>query len=703
MRYTTFVRGHRKKQCYSRGFTLVELLVAITVFTIFITILISVFTSFIQFQSISQNERQAIDTLAGAVDTISREARLGHDYRCGREVASASGRGREPECRCFVFKDQLGREVEYRWRSDKERLEKKINRLEDARDGCGLSDSGAVESTDGWVPATDKSIALGKVLFYIDGGSSNIQPRARVFFNGTYVVEGKDRSITLSTQVTQRVLDLGSTQDKLKNLILGTNTISSAASIAYVYGDDGVCYDELGSGQGDGTSETNCDFEKEIKDVVYVHNGGNSYELYILTTDGFVFFVTNSDLNNLFSTQVSNDRIEVTTRVVGMKSGGSCRRRPRGKPGSCLNDPQRIKSIYSAFKGENHVVYALSDDGNLYGIKKNKGTRLLKGISKIEKIITGEEFSTKAKKRIVLYTQDGNKIAIFNGSIGENDVLPNNEVRNADVSENIPGTFLGVVREIKNGGIKEFGLLEYEGENSDEKEIKDFRYSPSRPIVCQHNKFNKLDRTGATSFTIKDLAYWHGNSDDYLYLLGKNGFVYKSNNVTSCSSGGSKLQDWEKVTEGIKDLFPTKVERGDNFIYAFNGDGNLIKIDTDTVTVFNEGDNRFLDQPGEIGFTQATSFINNRQFLVGTYEDESGQLQKSLFAHENNDTVEPPPCSIDPDSQASAGCVSSFDINDKEINKEVRRFEGECVESACTEEKKISIYKFNIKIVEAKP
>ena len=685
VRYTIFMKEQR---CHMKGFTLVELLVAITIFTIFITTLVSVFTSFIQFQGVSQNERQAIDTLAGTIDTISREARLGHDYQCGREINS--------QCRCFVFRDQLGREVEYRWH--KERLEKKVNRIEDAVYGCGFDDDGSVTSTDGWVPVTDKSIALKEdgVLFKIDSGTTT-QPRVRMRFKGTYVVEGGDRSITLSTQVTQRVLDLGSTQEKLEKLTLRVNTVSSAAKIAYVYGIDGKCYDELGAEQGGAEQgeQTLCDFEKEVKDVVYVASGRYS-GLYILTTDGLVFFLNSNQLD--FTNTISNTRIAVTTRVAGIDSGGPegvCRYVPGKWP--CSNDPQRIKNIYPAFNGSSrsnishYVVYALSDDGKLYGIRENKSKRLLRNsdLGRINKIVTGEEFSTTAKDRVVLYK---NKIALINNNIGTNNIDNNNIVDrngNEDIGMKLPGTFLGI-------SPMRFGILEYKVDSSS-RGIKCFYFNiGSRTItVSEYNNFTPR------SIKIKDLAYIHTLKDysSHLYLLSEN-FIYKRDTALSCRNNVSGENLWMEVAEnaeGIQMLFPTSVSASitekNDFVYAINVSGNLAKIDgsegsANPVTVFKEGNNRFLGQDGKITFTNATSFIKGKQFLVGTYRDDSGKSQRSLFAHKN-DNPEQLLCSTGANSQDTAEC-----------NKEIRRFTGRCAGGTCST---ISIYKFNLKIVEAKP
>ena len=73
-----------------RGFTLIEVMVSVGIFAIVITIGISSLLILSNTYRESQKSRQAFDTMAFVLETVTREIRMGSDWRCGGTAISCS-------------------------------------------------------------------------------------------------------------------------------------------------------------------------------------------------------------------------------------------------------------------------------------------------------------------------------------------------------------------------------------------------------------------------------------------------------------------------------------------------------------------------------------------------------------------------------------------------------------------------------------
>ena len=70
------------------GFTIIEMLVALALFTIVITIAVGAFLSLISGSSSLQGEQAVMSSLSFAMDTMTREIRTGTNYYCKNDAGS---------------------------------------------------------------------------------------------------------------------------------------------------------------------------------------------------------------------------------------------------------------------------------------------------------------------------------------------------------------------------------------------------------------------------------------------------------------------------------------------------------------------------------------------------------------------------------------------------------------------------------------
>ncbi len=71
-----------------RGFTLIEMLVALALFSVIITIVVGSFLSLISFNQATDSDRLVMDNLVFALDGMTRDFRSGTYYYCGTGASS---------------------------------------------------------------------------------------------------------------------------------------------------------------------------------------------------------------------------------------------------------------------------------------------------------------------------------------------------------------------------------------------------------------------------------------------------------------------------------------------------------------------------------------------------------------------------------------------------------------------------------------
>ena len=136
------------RSSFKKGFTLIELIVAIGLASIVLTALLSFFTVFIGHQVRVQDERIALETVRFLFSELSRETYFGYDYTCGQTVSGV--------CRCLIFTDQSSARVKIWYDSTNKQVKRAFKLFDPNPNTCS--------SADGWVPFTDDAVSVKKPL-----------------------------------------------------------------------------------------------------------------------------------------------------------------------------------------------------------------------------------------------------------------------------------------------------------------------------------------------------------------------------------------------------------------------------------------------------------------------------------------------------------------------------------------------------------
>lgn len=388
------------------GFTLIELLVSVTLASILTVALLGAFVSFLQYQVVAQEERNALETARFLLADVSRDLQFGYDYTCDPPMGT---------CTCITFSDQLGRRVKVR--HNRGYAEKSVKYLDPNPDDC--------LNTDSWTPLTDDSLTLIDFVFELED-QQNRQPRVKLRAVGKYESDGETRDLEVKTQVTRRILE--PTQAVASGFRIGIDIVGPGTTTYFAFGPEpNPCYNSSDSNCGVDQVGANCTVsnshlylkpEKMNGDCgdstsseskanqVCRDDSGNVYPedpstgvtlcgasviplaaefttdgLYVLGDNGLIFLIKQNAIDLALTVTdgatpvfVSKDDIQGRTikRVLGASGSGTCR--------FCGNDPRDIIAITAG----KDILYARGTNGSLYTVTVNASgepvaERLLEG------------------------------------------------------------------------------------------------------------------------------------------------------------------------------------------------------------------------------------------------------------------------------------------------------------------------------------
>lgn len=198
------IHSMKKRNSQSRGFTLVEMIVAVGLFAIVMLVSIGALLSLIEANRRAQALQSVMNNLNVAVDGMVRSLREGSGYHCGSiPVGDATADCTEGE-ELIAFKPFSTSLVDpphwlYWYAED----DNGVGRLYKSEDG----------TLAGGLPITSPEVSIESVTFYVigsqRGGGNTVQPKVTVVIKGTAGQKVTSRS-TFHIQATavQRVLDL---------------------------------------------------------------------------------------------------------------------------------------------------------------------------------------------------------------------------------------------------------------------------------------------------------------------------------------------------------------------------------------------------------------------------------------------------------------------------------------------------------------
>ncbi len=186
------------KHTPNRGYTLLELIVSLGIFSVVMLVVTGAYLTLISLDRQARANNQLAATLSFAVDSMARSIRTGTDYACNDSASS-------PNCErgtSISFANTEGERVEY------------LLKTEGTRGSIGqcLAGSSCTDSTA--IALTDSRIDIDTLHFYVRGVGDTgtwayVQPQVLFVITGTMTTDsGEKSSFSIQTGATQRVIEL---------------------------------------------------------------------------------------------------------------------------------------------------------------------------------------------------------------------------------------------------------------------------------------------------------------------------------------------------------------------------------------------------------------------------------------------------------------------------------------------------------------
>lgn len=195
-----------------KGFTLIEIMVAISVFIIVMTISMASILSIFGANSSSEAQKAVFDNLSNSLESMAREIRFGSNYHCetdeggGGNAGNLSQLSQPNDCQDFTngagrwitFLAENGQEITYRFNGQTQAIERSTD--------LGVT----------FIPVTSPDVAVsGQSYFFVVGSNppssgDTRQPSVFILINGSAGDPAKPASqstFTIQTRISQRKLD----------------------------------------------------------------------------------------------------------------------------------------------------------------------------------------------------------------------------------------------------------------------------------------------------------------------------------------------------------------------------------------------------------------------------------------------------------------------------------------------------------------
>lgn len=205
-RVKNFKNGRRIYNAnFGAGFTLIEIIVALGVFTVAVLISLSSFLAVLG----AQKKAVAIGTIQEnlniALETMLKDIRVGRSYFCSNDINNFEGNGSNTnDCPnggkilTILSRDKIDNKiVSYRLKNAK--LEKAIK---DAGNGNFIEED--------FTPITFNDLKITNLTFYVTGStviSDTFQPKVTITMKGEMGTGKSSSNFNIQTTVSQRMLD----------------------------------------------------------------------------------------------------------------------------------------------------------------------------------------------------------------------------------------------------------------------------------------------------------------------------------------------------------------------------------------------------------------------------------------------------------------------------------------------------------------
>ena len=185
------------------GFSLIEVLVSLSIFAVVMTIAVGSLMVLIAANSRSQNMQEAMTNISFALDSMTREIRTGTDYYCITSGTLPSAGAAVQDCSdggALAF-NEGGKSLTVNTSNDSRRIKYRLQ-------------GGTIQRSLGngsYVPITSANINITDLRFYVSGSTRGDleSPTATIYISGT---AGEDASelatFNIQTTVVQQLLDI---------------------------------------------------------------------------------------------------------------------------------------------------------------------------------------------------------------------------------------------------------------------------------------------------------------------------------------------------------------------------------------------------------------------------------------------------------------------------------------------------------------
>lgn len=188
-----------------RGFTLIEMMVAVSIFAMVMMIGVGALLSLVEANRRAQAINSVMNNLNAALESMTRSTRVGTTYYCqSSSVPPAKGTLSQPRgCTAgalLAFEsargdhDDINDQIVYR-----------LN---------GTQIERSLDSGDTWVALTAPEVTIETLQFYVVGAESlsdagdRIQPRVLMRIKGSAPIPGGTTRFNVQASVVQRILDI---------------------------------------------------------------------------------------------------------------------------------------------------------------------------------------------------------------------------------------------------------------------------------------------------------------------------------------------------------------------------------------------------------------------------------------------------------------------------------------------------------------
>lgn len=187
-----------------RGFTLVELLISVSIFATVMVMSLGALLAMSESNRRVESMKSVINTLNFALDSMSRSIRTGYSYECDplsfTDSTSPEDCPSDPSTK-FAFTNSDGVSIGYC-----------LGRIDSLICDESSEATAILRSEDGGplAPITSREVVIEDFAFYVIGSlpGDNTQPKVTILISGYVDVSATQRStFNLQTSVTQRIYD----------------------------------------------------------------------------------------------------------------------------------------------------------------------------------------------------------------------------------------------------------------------------------------------------------------------------------------------------------------------------------------------------------------------------------------------------------------------------------------------------------------